>query len=357
MTRERRERRAYDFWQPFRPPLARTSALSLLLLVFAACVAVPGGEADPGAGAPDATAALEGDVASGPPGGATPEFDDQLKAIREFIDAHDYGRALAAIDEALSLGPSRQLQGYLAGLRAGLKREILQSLYVDALIILDDERVALGVPITGQILVVNLSGERLVIPARAGGNQTTIQLDLRYTEFDKGGTVVKERRQHPVLVGRDIELGPGERHSEPIVLDSLEYGPRRTNYRTYELGALMYPSEIRIGGEMWPGNLTFKPAMCQVFPRNYEHLAAKPLDRIDQAVAKNSPAHVPLAAALVAEADRNQAIAKLIACLGRDSGEDPDSSTRVACCVGLRILTGEDIAAHPDRWLEWADNR
>ena len=27
----------------------------------------------------------------GPPGGATPEFDDQLKAIREFIDAHEDG--------------------------------------------------------------------------------------------------------------------------------------------------------------------------------------------------------------------------------------------------------------------------
>ena len=119
----------------------------------------------------------------------------------------------------------------------------------------------------------------------------------------------------------------------------------------------MYPAEIRIGGDKWPGNLSFKPATCKVFPRNYQHLAANPLERIDQAVAKNSPTHVPLAAALVKEGEREKAIDKLVGWLGRDWGEGPDGSTRVACCVGLRILTGEEIAAHPDRWLEWADKR
>ena len=70
----------------------------------------------------------------------------------------------------------------------------------------------------------------------------------------------------------------------------------------------MYPAEIRIGGKKWPGNLSFKPATCKVFPRNYQHLAANPLERIDQAVAKNSPTHVPLAAALVKEGEREKAI-------------------------------------------------
>lgn len=337
-----------------------TSVLPLLLLLFVGCAGAPETEnatepGDPGAeqGAPSPDA-IDPAV---PPPPTTEDFRDRVKAIRELIEAHDYDRALAAIDETVGLGPPEDLARYLGGLRAGLKRDILQSLYVDALIVLDERRVALGTPITGQVLIVNLSNEQLTIPANAGGNETTIQLDLRYTEFDMGGTVLRERRQHPVLIGKDIVLGPGERHAEPIVLDSLEYGPQRVNYRTYRLEALMYPAEIRIGDEKWPGNLTFKPATCEVFPRNYEHLAKKPLERLDQAVAKNSPTHVPLAAALVEVGEKNRAIDKLIGFLRRDWGEDPDGSTRVACCVGLRILTGEDIVAHPDRWLEWANKR
>ena len=269
----------------------------------------------------------------------------------------DYERALTVIDETLALGPPPEIAGRLTVLRIRVKQDILQSLYLDALIVLDEDRVALGTPITGQILLVNLSPDTLTIPADSGGTRSTMQLEMRYTEHDLAGNVLREKRQQPVLIGEDIVLEPGDRHSEPIVIDSLQFGPNRINYRTYELEAVLYPSEIRIGDEPWPGNLRFRTATCHVFPRNYEHLADQPLVRLDEAIAKNSPPHVPLAAALITERERPRAIDALVEILRRDWSDDPDPPTRLACCVGLRILTGEEISPRPDLWLEWADSR
>lgn len=345
-----------------------------LLLLSALVVACAGNGETPPPPGPGPEEGVPGETANGsdPEGGLGPDtrgaapdappptteaFRGRIDAIQALVEAHDYEQALKEIETTLTQRPPDDLARYLEGLRVGLKRDLLQSLYVDALIILDKSRVALGTPITGQIVIVNLSNHPLVIPEEAGANRTTIQLDLRYTEYDVGGTVLNERRQHPVHVGEDITLGPGERHTEPIVLDSLDFGPERTNFRTYQLHALMYPAEIRIGDETWPGNLRFKSARCEVFPRNYEHLEKDPLKRLDEAVSKNSPIHVPLASALVKTRDKKKAIDKLVGFLRRDWGEDPDGPTRVACCVGLRILTGKDIPAHPDRWLEWADQR
>ncbi|MAG56249.1 MAG: hypothetical protein CMJ83_08165 [Planctomycetes bacterium] len=291
------------------------------------------------------------------PDAASEQWLARIEVVQGFIQAQDWDRALSAIDEAVRDAPPTGVGAHLSALRVQVKQNQLQSLYVEALIVLDSERVALGTPITGQIILVNLSKKQLVIPAQVRGNQTTIQLNLSYREFDNQGALFTERRQHPVRIGKDIVLEPGERHSEAIVLDSLQFGPHRVNYRRYELEARMYPSQILIGDEPFPGNLLFEPARCEVFPRNFEHLIERPLARLDEAVRKNSPTHVPLAAALVALTDKEKAIGKLVSFLRQDWGKDPDGPTRVACCVGLRILTGEELAAQPDLWLEWWEKR
>jgi len=332
--------------------------LATLLFLLAACV-TPAvkeeGAGDPASTTPEQEQLPEPPATKPPATGV--EFDRRVASILEQIEAHDYDRALGQIGEVLALRPPPDLRAYIEGLRAGLKRDLLQSLYVDAFIVLDKKRIALGTPITGQIIIVNLSTQPLSIPARVGGNATTIQLDLQYKEFEVGGMVLTKRKQQPVLVGQDILLQPGERHAEPILLDSLALGANRPSYRRYDVEAIMYPSAIIIGTDNWPGNLRLRSARCEVFPRNYEHLMDRPVSRLQEAVAKNSPAHIPLAAALVSPSMRGQAVDQLINTLRSPWGQGPDGPTRVACCVGLRILTGEEITARPQAWLAWAEQR
>ncbi len=103
----------------------------------------------------------------------------RVEEIRGMVVGEEYERALEEIKKLEGEGPAPRISQALEALKVAAKQDLVQSLYIDALIILDTERVALGTPITGQLLLVNLSDNEIRIPARDQRNQTTIQLDLR----------------------------------------------------------------------------------------------------------------------------------------------------------------------------------
>jgi hypothetical protein len=304
------------------------------------------------------------DETTSPTGAPAPSSDpldpgtveERLRDARFRLGRGEFEAAISVIEELRVAGVPSDVEAQLATLYLRASQGLVPTKVLRSGIVLDSSRVALGTPITGQILLSNVGTLPLSVPNEANGRLTTIQLELSYQEFDVGGTVITERRQMPVIIGRDVLLAAGETFGLPVVLDSSMFG-ESANYRVFVIGALLYPAKLMVGEEDFTRNLQLDPATCAVFPRNYEHLAFDPLGRLDEAVSKDSPVHVCLAAALVREEDKRRAIAALLEHMERPSHVSPDGPTRLACCVALRILTGEDIPARPERWIAWARTR
>jgi hypothetical protein len=274
------------------------------------------------------------------------------------LEGH-YGEALDLIRGIPMAAVPMESRAGLDALRIRLKRHLLQSVLVEALVILDRDRVAAGEPITGELVLVNLAREPLLIPFEAplpgpGGEQSRsvlhLQLDVR--EFGSDGTTMDDTRTWNLDVGEDIRLLPGARRSWPLGLDSAEINPFSVGYRRYAIGATLLPARIDIGSESWPGTLVFRGRTCEVFPRNWEHLADHPLERLGEAIAKRSPVHIPLAAALIPADQRRAGVDLLRATLSMDPEGPRSGETQVAACVALAILTGESLPARPDVWRE-----
>jgi len=271
----------------------------------------------------------------------------------------DYQAALDASDALYARGPSSAQRSRLETMRSEARRRLLQTLFVDGLIRVDKDELAVGEPISGEVLLVNLSGRPLTIydlprdrSRRGDGARSSLHFDVRYTEYAADGTMVDDRLTWTVAVGRDLSLEPGGRATFPLELDTLAQNPGATALRTYEISAVLYPAEIRVGDENLPGVVRFKPKTVRVFPRNYEHLKKDPVARLAEAVRKRSAVHLPLAAALVLPADRERALEVLRAALWAEGAEAPDDRTAIAACVAARVLSGIVLRPEPRLWAE-----
>ena len=297
----------------------------------------------------------EGDPA---PGVLDQDAANEMLATAEglALEGH-YGEALDLLNSVPQGAVPMMSRVALDALRIRLKRHLLQSVLVEALVVLDRERVAVGEPITGELVLVNMAREPLLIPAEVplpgpGGqhSRSVLHLKLDVREFGSDGTTMDDTRTWNLDVGEDILLMPGERRSWPLGLDSAEINPLSVAYRRYTIGATLLPARIEIGTETWPGTLAFRERTCEVFPRNWEHLSAHPLERLGEAIAKRSPVHIPLAAALIPPEQRRAGVDLLRATLSMDPEGPRSGETQVAACVALAILTGESLPARPDVW-------
>ena len=298
---------------------------------------------------------------------------EMLGAASDLRRAEDYDKALEVLNRLAARDPPRSVLEDLQRLRMDVKRHLLQSVYVDALVVLDRDRITLGNPITGQLVLVNLSRETLVIPSstkfesprhpperkdRFTGrtlpvrSETTISEDLRYLEYVADGTLIRQNRTRSRRVGEDLVLQSGERMTWPLKFDSLAYSPLSVAMREYTFTATLFPADIRVGEESFPGTLEFRPAVCRVFPRNYQGLQKNPLTSLYEAIDKQSPPHIPLAAALVPEAERPKAVQEIRSYLMNEKHVTLAGPARAACCVALRLLTGWNLPADPELWID-----
>ena len=287
------------------------------------------------------------------------EIEALAAAMTGDLARGDYQAALDASDALYARGPTSSQRNRLETMRAEARRRLLQTLFVDGLIRVDKDELAIGEPISGEVLLVNLSGRKLSIydlprdgSRRGEGARSSLHFDVRYTEFAADGTLVDDRLTWTVAVGRDVILEPGGRAAFPLDLDTMAQNPGASALRTYEISAVLYPAEIRVDDENLPGVVRFKPRIVRVFPRNYEHLKKDPVGRLAEAVRKRSAVHLPLAAALVPPADRERALEVLRIALWAEGSEAPDDRTAVAVCVAARVLTGFESAPEPKLWAE-----
>jgi hypothetical protein len=287
------------------------------------------------------------------------EVDFTASAVRGDLERGDYQAVLEATDDLYARGADADQRARLEPLRLEARRRLLQTAFLDGVIRLDRDDFSIGEPVTGEVLLVNLSPQEIAIDdlprdgsRRGDGARSSLHFEVRYAEHAADGSLVRDRLTWTVALGRDLKIAPGARAAFPLDLDTAAQGAGGTALRIYEIEATLYPAELRAGDERLTGTVKFKPRIVRVFPRNYEHLKRDPVGRLGEAIRKRSPVHLPLAAGLVAPADRDRALDVLRSALFATGDAAPDAPTAVAICVAARILTGEELAPEPRRWAD-----
>jgi hypothetical protein len=301
-------------------------------------------------------AAGGGAAEAAPQGPTKQEIDDALADMSTAIQHGDYERALAIGDQMLKKEPPDEARQQIDRLRKAARQHLLQTFYIDAVVRSAKDRVTIGDPIVGEVVLINIGTDPVVIederPGAGAGSRTLLHLEVAYREFVPDGTLVRDLLTSNVVLGKKITIPPAQRYSIPLKLDTLEQNPAGTMLRHYDIGGSVFLAELKAGKETIYGQLTLKPHRVRVFPRNYEHLADKPLVRLADAIRRRSPDHVPLAAALVSESQRREALVILRDALKEPASTGADVATQRACCVALSVLTDEDLKPDPQEWLK-----
>lgn len=351
---------------PSRRARARRAILLSLALattgLFAGCASTnerPGGKA---ISMPRAKKGAAGGAAGGSAaapeqkGPSQQEIDDALAEMSSAIQHGDHERALAIADRMLKKEPPDEARQQIERLRKAARQHLLQTFYVDAVVRAAKDRVTIGDPIAGEVVLINIGTDPVVIEAeKIGGgvnSRTLLHLEVAYREFAPDGTLVRDFLTSNVLLGKRITIAPSQHYAIPLKLDTLEQNPGGTMLRTYDIGGSVLLAEMRTGKETIYGQLQLKPRRVRVFPRNYEHLADKPVARLADAIRRRSPDHIPLAAALVSDSQKNEALAVLRDGLREPASSGIDVATHRACCVALSVITDEDRKPDPQEWLK-----
>lgn len=287
---------------------------------------------------------------------------DDAAALRASMRYED---ALAAVRQAVALDPPEPFHHRLRGLEFRIKEHLLHETMIDAFVRFDREHYVIGDVLEGEIVLMNVSSQTLVIPAsklmRAMGQEeesesnTTFRWTMTYREFVPSNTLITNKDVKNVSVDEDIVLRRGESHRIPIAVETMRTNPGGTMLRTYSLAASLHAPEVRIGEEEFHGEVDFRPATVRVYPRNAKHLSEAPMDKVRLAWDKQAATHLTLAASFV-EGDRERE--DLIEWVGLRLADGATSDRMAdALMTCLLILSGEEATKTRDDWLTWLKTR
>ena len=234
--------------------------------------------------------------------------------------------------------------------------------------------------IEGEIVLMNISEYDLLVPATVkvgvpaarGLNQdeseigedagetesgAVVRSEMTYHEFIPTNTLVTNRKTKNFRIPKDIRLAPGEVHRIPVTINTRDMNPGGTMFRTYTLECVLHSAEIRVGNQLFRGMVPFRPATAGVFPRNAEHLKDAPLKRMKQALQKNSPVHLTLAAAYV-DRSNPQELAEVYEFLRTElEREDTLPENADGIMMALVIIADLRETKSKDDWITWLKNR
>lgn len=279
------------------------------------------------------------------------EVVEALEAIDTMSTKGDWQGVLASTEIWLARNLTSDERRSFEAHRFVARRNLLQTLILDGFVRVEPTRVTVGSDVTVEILFINLSGRDVKILATAPqSTPSALHLELACVEIAANGNRVEDRRTQIVEVGEDIVLPPGGRKSFKVPFTTSDRDLSSLALRRFTISATLWPSRLDVAGEAMPGGIKLRPTTLDAFPRNWEHLAERPLERLRDALGKRSAVHIPLCAALVAESERVAARELLCECLRSQGPDGPPFNTRIAVCVALRLVTGIDVPADPELW-------
>ncbi|MCB9831171.1 MAG: hypothetical protein H6807_01755 [Planctomycetes bacterium] len=284
----------------------------------------------------------------------------------------DYRAALEVIRIAATMNPPEPFGHRFRALEIKVRADLLRRCYLDAFVRFDRPWYTIGETIEGEIILMNISDQLLVVPATtmvaapdpAPGaesaeqeSRSVVRSVMTYREYLPSNTVITNRQTENFGIPQDIRLQPGETHRIPVAIDTNDINVAGQMYRRYRIACSLHAAEIRVGDEIFHGVLEYRPAHAGVFPRNAEHLADEPMTRVRQALAKASPLHLSLAAAFIDPRDQAQCRAYEDFCL--EELERPEGLPRMqdALMCGLAILQDDENNRSKEDWISWLRKR
>ncbi|MEE9392201.1 MAG: hypothetical protein V3W41_06825 [Planctomycetota bacterium] len=289
----------------------------------------------------------------------------RYEEIEAIIAEGDLKGAIAMIDEmSVEEGLDPKWRSRFQVLKIRAKRDLAQTKLLRGIIRLNRYRFAIGDIIKGEVVLENISGREVFIPAtsevQSGDGRgalatgTFFHRKVTYHEFVPSNTVIMETDTANIRVDEDIRLAPGESFRIPIELDTGMRNKGGRMLRSYVFDCTLHPAEIMVGDEMFNVSLPFRSAEARVYPLNAEHLAIEPLDKVKESFRRRTPTHLHLAASLVG-VDEMENLYGFFYLKLRDP-KTPDYM-ELAIMTCLRICSGDSGPENKESWLAWLRKR
>lgn len=295
---------------------------------------------------------------------ADDEWQGMIEEAARLRASMRYEDALDAVRRSLDLDPPEPFHHRLLALEVRIKDHLLHETMIDAFVQFDRDHYVIGDVLEGEIVLMNVSAKRLVIPAsklmsamgqeEQSESETTFRSTMTYREYVPSNTLITNKDVKNIRVDEDIVLDRGETYRIPIAVETLRTNPGGTMLRSYDLIASLHTPEIRIGDEEFHGEVIFRPATVRVYPRNATHLAADSFDKVRLAWDKQAATHLTLAASFVEDASKVELIDWIETRLSDGATSERMADALMTC---LLILTGEETTKTRDDWLTWLKTR
>ena len=299
------------------------------------------------------------------PVGAAHGVDEAIRAVEVLVEREEFRKAREML-AGLRQSPITELdQRRLEFVEDSIKRKMLGRQYLDCFVYLKKTRVILGEPIEGDLVVMNISPQRIRIQAAAASAEeaeakrpvetesapttpkTLLSLKARYREFWPNYMLFESEEFKNIVVDSDVVLESGESRKFPFSIDSLSIHPELSILREYEVSGNLHSADLMIGEEAFQGRLQFRSGAAFVFPRNAEHLGDDPLKRLTSAFEKRAALHLTIVGGWIDATTRERALTLL-----GDALVDPTVSEtmKTAAMATLRVVTGENLAGTAEAW-------
>jgi hypothetical protein len=332
--------------------MLRVTLLPLLCAALSACAASSAGDRTAPA-QPLAEQVVLTPEATGPRYPTRPRkppewFQGVILAAEEDLMRGRVREALERVYAAQSQKPDRATRRRLADVVRRCNERVLQLETVRGAFVSEKEAIVFGEPVRLRVRFRNHGLKPVRIPARVEGTTgSVLVIDVVRREYDVRAQVVTTRSRLYRPLREDLELESGG--VSEMVLEIGMHGNDRPleGYRTYTVNGLLRPAVLEVDGLRRWDPVRLRSTTLHSFRARYEHLKDDPLARIRQAIEKNALVHLLTASALVAPAQRRDAVDTLVAALR--GGRPVDW----AIFAALQGLTEVELGRDPAAWRAW----
>ncbi len=275
-------------------------------------------------------------------------FDEQIRLAREEAGQGRLYDAMVRIRKALKRRPADAHVQALRQVGGEINTKVLALPTLEIEIEPRADPVVFGEVIGLRLRLHNVSGRRLVIPARRRRtSDSTLVLDVRRTGYDIDAHVIVDRYRILHKLDKDIEIKPDDWYELDVDLPEARNNGPLEGFRFFRIEGRLRPVYMELGGLRRWESIPLGSAHVRAFRPNYEHLRDDPVERIQQAMDKNARVHLLTACALVAPADRQRAVDLLV---GRLQGAGALDRTIFGC---LEYLTEVNLGRDALAWRTW----
>ncbi|MGH7162349.1 MAG: hypothetical protein ACREID_02610, partial [Planctomycetota bacterium] len=205
-----------------------------------------------------------------------------------------------------------------------------------------------GEPVRVRVVVRNVSGRRVFVPARWGGTTGSILvLDVARRDVDVRAHAVTVTRRVTRALERDLDLAAGGSTEIVFSLEEAGNDAPLQGFRTFTVAGRLRPALLEVGGLRRWDAVKIAGTSLRSFRPNYDHLLDDPVRRIEQAIEKGAPVHLLTAAALVPPERRRDAVDSLVAALRGDRSID------LTIFASLEVLTEIGLGRDVEAWRAW----